>query len=779
MNNNVTTINNFNNVMGNACTDFFLQAQANNLKLFYTEIILNPNIVKEMMIKEIFLPSELELLENYAFQINLIDNSEMEKYRKKIISYLLNKINYLIGYKINFIEYSYVTIDYNKKSNNNNTELFSPKIKILLAAKLLLGEQKLYNINLNSEFFFEFKQNSLFLPVTLILAEKNIENNDNILSYHLKINSKNNKQLISCLWEDHDWQNHGFFLYAIRYKLRHPLIHLAMEVSELPELMLIHQKKDLITVKEKENGSTANQIYYYGNAIEYNQIGDSIFPKLNTAEKQKKIAQFNAISFTKNKDVKLYPFPVFINLLKLTIEFYWFYFSDKFVNHKNDLNIANNLINNDYEYDFDYLYIQFTNNNFKLLLSESLVDKFIEELFYITYNILPLRFPEQFNIVKFNQLFVEQEINIKNKLANITYLELYLPVKIINNDNKTTFLYFNTSEFKKKYTLDASANNLGLIIKFSTNTIYELLQKLEKLFPNFKTVVFVTTFYFVFLRLIASFLLFSFYNPQFMVVRELKIVVFGYLILITIAAFMPTKFISTSITIIKYFLFPFYNSQTNLHFIKKIQKWWFFTWSLIMYFTKQILSFHFFVPIFFIFICVHTGSQILFILFYFSIFLKVSTYFLSILFDQQNSLEGNLIIYQNELDNDIEIKELLLNSNVTTNEINSLFNNVTFKFFKLRLFTSLFFKFLNLLLFKKIGLKKESFFSEQSYFFTSRILLHYKQNMYFLYHYLEVALDYQIKKEETMLIEAVYFIKFIYYCFIVTIIIFFLFLNLY
>jgi hypothetical protein len=51
--------------------------------------------------------------------------------------------------------------------------------------------------------------------------------------------------------------------------------------------------------------------------------------------------------------------------------------------------------------------------------------------------------------------------------------------------------------------------------------------------------------------------------------------------------------------------------------------------------------------------------------------------------------------------------------------------------------------------------------------------------MYFLYHYLEVALDYQIKKEETMLIEAVYFIKFIYYCFIVTIIIFFLFLNLY
>jgi hypothetical protein len=496
-------------------------------------------------------------------------------------------------------------------------------------------------------------------------------------------------------------------------------------------------------------------------------------------EKQEKIAQFNAISFIENKGVKLYPLPIFINLLKLTIESYWFYFSDKFVNRKNKLNITNNLMNNNnYEYNFDNLYIQFTNNNSKLLLNRSVIDKFVEELFYVTYNILPLKFPEQFNIVKFNQLFTEQEMNVKNKLTNITYLELYLPVKIIDN-NKIASLYLNIIEYKKKYTLSALTNSFRLAIKYIVNTTYELLQRMENLFPNFKTVIFITTLYFVFLRLIASFLLFFFYNQQFMVIRELKIIILGYLILITIITFMPTKFISTSITIIKYFLFPFHNFQRNSNFVKKMQKWWFFIWSLIMYFIKQTLSFHFFVPIFFIFISVYTSSQILFILFYFSIFLKVSTHFLSILFDQQSSLEENLLIYQNELDGNIEIKKLLsLNSNANS-EIGSLFNNITFKFFRLRLFTPLFFKFLDLLLSKGTAPKKESFLMNKSYFFTSPTLLHYRQDMYLLYHYLEVALNYQIKKEETMLIGTTYFIKFIYYCFIATVIIFFLLLNFY
>jgi hypothetical protein len=42
--------------------------------------------------------------------------------------------------------------------------------------------------------------------------------------------------------------------------------------------------------------------------------------------------------------------------------------------------------------------------------------------------------------------------------------------------------------------------------------------------------------------------------------------------------------------------------------------------------------------------------------------------------------------------------------------------------------------------------------------------------MCILHHYLEMALDYQIKKEGTTLIETAYFIKFIYCCFIVAII---------
>jgi hypothetical protein len=285
------------------------------------------------------------------------------------------------------------------------------------------------------------------------------------------------------------------------------------------------------------------------------------------------------------------------------------------------------------------LYTQFKSSNFKLYINKNSINSFIEEVFYVTYNILPIRFPEQFNNSRFNQLFAEQETNIKNKLNNMNYLELYLPVKINDNNIFTIQLSKSIIINKVRDRLNVLLNNFGPTLKsfilVTVDIIYKLAQKIEITFPNLKIISFVSTFYFVLLRLIAALILFFISNQQFMVVRELKIVVFSYLILIAVINFMPTRFISPLLLIIKYFLFPFCNpNHQNGYFINRIQKYWFYIWSSITYTIKQILEFHFFISIFIIIAIAYLKLQSLFILFYFFIFLKTCSSFLSILFDQ-------------------------------------------------------------------------------------------------------------------------------------------------